>query len=221
MGTLGALFATGLALGISQCMLSCAPLLLFYVGGVTERWTEGLKAALVFSLARVLAYTILGALAGFAGVRLVEYFRQDTFVSWVQLIAGAFVLLLGVLTMLGRNPQLHLCRFLSGRILNNTILSMGLLGFLIGIVPYCTPFLGILTYIAFAVGDSLLGALYGLFFGLGAALVTPLLVAGPLAALIPKLVFKSPLLLEIFRRVSGIILLIFGIRLILMQVGSL
>lgn len=221
MGTLGALFATGIMLGASQCMLSCAPLLLLYVAGTAEGWKEGLKAALAFSLARVAAYTILGALVGFAGVRLAEHFRQDTFISWVQLSAGAFVLLLGILIMLGRNPQLHLCRYISRYTLNNSVLSMGLLGFLIGIVPYCAPFLGILTYIAFAVRDSLLGALYGLFFGLGAALVTPLIVAGPLAALIPKLVFKSPLLLEIFRRASGVILLIFGIRLILVQVGSL
>lgn len=165
MDTLGALFATGLALGMSQCMLSCAPLLVFYVGGRAGRWTEGLRAALVFSLARVLAYTILGALAGFAGVRLVEHFRQDSFIFLVQLIAGAFVLLLGILIMPGRNPQLHLCRLLSGRISNNSILSMGLLGFLIGIVPYCAPFLGILTYIAFTVKGALFGALCGLFLG--------------------------------------------------------
>jgi len=221
MSTLGALFATGLALGISQCMLSCAPLLLLYVAGTAVGWKEGLKAALVFSLARVLAYSILGALVGFLGMRLVDCFRGETFIPWVQLVAGAFVSLLGILIMLGRNPQLHLCRYFSKHTLNNSILSMGLLGFLIGVVPYCAPFLGILTYIAFAVRDPLLGALYGLFFGLGAALVTPLLVAGPLAVLIPKLVFKSPLLLEIFRRVSGVILLIFGIRLIVMLVGNL
>lgn len=221
MSSLGALFAMGLALGMSQCMLSCAPLLLLYVAGTAEGWKQGLRAALVFSLARVFAYTLLGALVGFLGMRLVDSFKGETFITGVQLVAGVFVLLLGILIMLGRNPQLHLCRYLSKHTLNNSVLSMGLLGFLIGVVPYCAPFLGILTYIAFAVRDSLLGALYGLFFGLGAALVTPLLVAGPVAALIPKLVFKSPLLLEIFRRASGAILVIFGIRIILMQVGSL
>jgi len=221
IGTLGALFATGLALGVSQCMLTCTPLLVLYVAGTTGGWKEGLKAALAFSTARLLAYTLLSALAGFIGVRLVDYLREEAFTSWIQLAAGAFVLLLGILIMFGRNPQLHLCRYLSGRVLNNSILSMGLLGLLIGIVPYCAPFLGILAYIAFAVKDSLLGALYGLSFGLGAALITPLVVVGPLAATVPKLVFKSPLLLEIFKRASGVILLIFGTRLILIQAGIL
>ena len=92
---------------------------------------------------------------------------------------------------------------------------MALLGFLIGIVPYCAPFLGILTYIAFTVKDPLFGALYGLSFGLGSALLTPLLIAGPLAGLLPKLVFRNTVVFEAFKRVSGIILLLFGVRLIL------
>lgn len=201
-------------------MLSCVPVLVLYVAGTTEGWRGGFKAALVFSLARLLAYTLLGALAGGIGIRLVAYFREEAFASWVQLGAGAFILLLGILIILGRNPHLHLCHYLSQHTLKNSTLSMALLGFLIGIAPYCAPFLGILAYIAFALRDIPLGALCGLSFGLGAALVTPLIVVGPLTGMIPKL-FKSPLLLEVFRRASGVILLLFGIRLVLTMIGDL
>jgi len=196
-------------------------MLLFYVAGTTDGWRAGLKATLVFSLARLIAYVLLGALAGFLGVHLVSYVKGETFIYWVQLAAGAFVLLLGLLIILGRNPHLRLCRYLSRHTLNDSTLSMALLGFLIGIVPYCAPFLGILTYITFTVKNPLFGAFCGLSFGLGSALITPLLVAGPLASVIPKLVFKSPLFLEAFKRVSGIILLLFGIRLVITILGNL
>lgn len=214
ISTLVMLFITELTLGMSQCMLSWAPVLTFYVAGTAEGWREGLRATLVFSLARLLAYTVLGALAGGLGMRLLAYFREEALITWVKLGTAAFILLMGILILMGRNPHLHLCRYLSRHTLKNSTLSMALLGFSIGIVPYCASFLGILTYIAFVLKDLLLGALCGLFFGFGAALVTPLIVVGPLTGVIPKL-FKSPLLLEVFRRASGGILLLFGIRLVL------
>lgn len=220
ISTLGALFVTGLTLGISQCMISWAPVLALYVAGTAEGWQAGLKAALVFSLSRLLTYTLLGALAGGIGMRLVTHFQEEAFIFWVQFGAVAFIFLLGILIIIGRNPHIRLCQYLSRHTLKNSTLSMALLGFLIGIVPYCAPFLGILTYIAFALRDIPLGALCGLAFGLGAALITPLLVIGPLSGILPKL-FKNPLLLEVFRRASGIILLLFGIRLVLAIVERL
>jgi len=220
MSMLGTLFVTGLTLGISQCMLSCAPLLALYVAGTAEGWRAGFKAALIFSLSRLLAYTLLGALAGAIGMRLVNYFQEEAFVSWTQFGAAAFLLLLGILIIMGRNLHLHLCQYLSRHTLKNSTFSMALLGFLTGLAPYCAPFLGILTYIAFALRDIALGALCGLAFGLGAALITPLLVIGPLAGILPKL-FKNPLLLETFKRASGVILLLLGVRLILTAVGRL
>ncbi len=90
---------------------------------------------------------------------------------------------------------------------------MGVLGFLIGIAPYCAPFIGILTYIAFTLRNIPLGALCGLSFGLGAPILTPLIILGPFSGVVPKL-FKSQLLLEVLRRASGVILLLLGIRLV-------
>jgi hypothetical protein len=36
MSTLATLFVTGLTLGVSQCLLSCAPMLVFYVAGTNS-----------------------------------------------------------------------------------------------------------------------------------------------------------------------------------------
>ncbi len=214
IATLGALFVTGLTVGVGSCMLACAPVVALYVAGTTDGWRAGLRATLVFSLARLSAYTLLGAIAGGIGMGLVSHLREEVFVSWVQLGAAAFVVLLGLLIAVGHHPHVHLCQYLSRHTVQNSTLSMALLGFLIGIAPYCAPFLGILTYIAFALRDIPLGALCGLAFGLGAALITPLLVVGPAAGILPR-VFKTPILLQIFRRASGVILLLFGMRLVL------
>ncbi|HSW59085.1 MAG TPA: sulfite exporter TauE/SafE family protein [Dehalococcoidales bacterium] len=218
--TLGALFVAGLTLGVSQCLLTCAPMLVLYVAGTAEVWQAGFKAALVFSLSRLLAYTLLGALAGGIGMWFLAELQEEAYVHWIQLGAAVFIILLGILVIIGRNTRLHLCQFLSRYTLKNSILSMALLGFLSGIAPYCTPFLGILTYIAFDLRDLPLGALCGFTFGLGATLITPLLIVGPLAGALPRL-FKSPLLLGIFRRVSGVLLLILGISLALTTIERL
>ena len=214
------LFVAGLILGASQCALSCGPLLVFYIAGAGQGWKEGIKATIAFSSSRLLAYTFLGAIAGLAGKSLVDLFEEGTFILWVQFATGIFVLLLGTLIIIGRNPHLHICHYLNRHTVDNSLLSMSILGFLIGIVPYCAPFLGILTYIAMVARDPLLGGLYGFLFGLGAALITPLIIVGPLAGLAPK-IFKSPLLLQVFSRLSGLVLLLFGVRLILNIVGNL
>ncbi len=220
MSTLGALFVTGLTVGVGPCMLHCAPAVAFYVTGTAEGWRAGFKAAISFALARLAAHTLLGALAGGIGMQLVNRIAEEALAVWAQLGAAAFILLLGALIVMGRKSGVRVCRYLSRHTLEQSTISMALLGFLIGIVPYCAPFLGVLTYIAFALGDVGLGALCGLAFGLGAALITPLLIVGPAAGLLAK-VLKTPILLGVLRRASGFFLLLFGFTLASAVVGRL
>ena len=58
------LFIAGLVLGASACMFYCVPILTLYVAGTREGWREGLKATLIFSFSRLLAYVLLGLVAG-------------------------------------------------------------------------------------------------------------------------------------------------------------
>ncbi len=210
LSTMGALFFTGLAVGIGPCMLHVGPAVAFYITGTALDWKAGLKAALVFSLARLSAHLLLGALAGGIGMRVVIYLEREIAVGWVQLGATIFILFLGTLIIFGHNPRFRLCQHFNRHTVQNSTLSMAMLGFLLGIVPYCFPFLGVLTYIAFELRDIFLGAICGFAFGLGASLITPLLIIGPAAGIFPRL-FKSPLVLEIMRRASGGILILFGI----------
>ena len=214
------LFVAGLILGVSQCALTCGPLLVFYIAGAGQGCREGIKSTIIFSLSRLFAYTLLGAVAGLVGMSLVNLFEGGTFIFWIHIVTGAFIFLLGTLIILGKNPHLHMCQYLNRHTVDNSIVSMSLLGFLIGIVPFCAPFLGILTYIAMVDRNPLMGALHGFTFGIGAALITPLLIIGPLTGLLPKL-FKTPFLLEVFNRLSGVILILFGIRLLFDVFGNL
>ncbi|HEX78377.1 MAG TPA: sulfite exporter TauE/SafE family protein [Dehalococcoidia bacterium] len=213
MGVAIELFTAGLALGASQCVISCIPMLTLYIAGTREGWREGLKATLIFSFSRLFAYVLLGLVAGLSGTLLTDFFQNPGFGSYLWISAGAFLSLLGVLIMLGKEPRLHLCRALSRHAVGDSTKSMVLLGFLVGVAP-CAPLLGILTYVAFSAKNCLLGAFYGFCFGFGTAIITPIVVLGVLASVVPRLLFRNPRLFDIFRRSCGLLLLFFGARLI-------
>ena len=214
------LFTAGLVLGASQCVLSCVPMLVLYVAGTREGWREGLKATLIFSFSRLFAYVLLGFLAGFSGMFLADFLQNPGFGSCLWISAGAFISALGILVILGKEPRFHLCRVLSHHTVNDSTKSMALLGFIVGVAP-CAPLLGILTYIAFSVKDSLLGGIYAFCFGVGASVITPIVVLGVLSSVVPRLLFKSPKILDIFRRSCGLLLVFFGARLIVDTIGYL
>ena len=207
------MFTAGLVLGASQCVVSCVPMLALYVAGTREGWREGLKATLIFSFSRLFAYVLLGLVAGFSGTLLADFLQSPEFGSYLWISAGAFISLLGVLVILGKEPRFHFCRALSRHTVNDSIKSMALLGFIVGLAP-CAPLIGILTYIAFSVKNFLLGAVYAFCFGVGTAIITPIVVLGVLSSVVPRLLFKNPRILDIFRRSCGLLLIFFGARLI-------
>ncbi|MFW0859551.1 MAG: sulfite exporter TauE/SafE family protein [Dehalococcoidia bacterium] len=209
-------FFFGLLTGIGPCVIHIAPMLGFFAAG--EGWRKGIVAALAFSFSRLLGHTLLGAGAGLIGISLVSYLGAGELVAWARIGASSFIIFLGMLIILGKQPRVHLCQTLNRYFVHKPLLSMALLGFLVSITPYCAPFLGVLTYIVM-MGDVWLGALYSFSFGLGA--VVALLILGPLAGLLPRLVFKTPRIFEFFRRGCGALLLLFGIRLLLTAIGGL
>lgn len=212
------LFTAGLVLGASQCVVSCAPMLALYVAGTREGWREGLRATLIFSFSRLFAYVLLGLGAGFLGMLLDNFLRSPGFGSYLWISAGALVSLLGVLVILGKEPRFHFCQALSQHTVKDSTKSMALLGFIVGVAP-CAPLLGILTYIALSVEDPLLGAIYAFCFGVGTAIITPIVLLGVLSSVAPRLLFKNPKILDIFRRSCGLLLLFFGARLIVDAIG--
>ena len=89
-------------------------------------------------------------------------------------------------------------------------MSMALLGFLVAISP-CPFLLGVLAHIALVSPGAISGAFYGLSFGLGTAIVTPILGLGVLAGAF-RYIFKTPQIYLLFSRVCGFLLVLSGIR---------
>ena len=178
------LFLTGLTLGIGPCSAFCLPMLIPYVAGTQDRWRGGVRATLIFALFRLLAYVILGLAAGLSGELLVGFLGQEEFGLVVWSLGGSFTALLGMLMLLGREASSRvnpLFTALRRHTMGDSLKSMGLLGFVVGITP-CAPLLGILSYIAFTVEDMFTGAFYALCFGLGTSIITPITLAETIAA---------------------------------------
>lgn len=201
-------------LGVSQCMLSCAPILVLYIAGTKEGWQDAVKATLVFSFSRLFAYVLLGLLAGLVGMFITDSLHNMGFSTYIWIGAGVFITIIGILIIFGKDPRLHFCRILMKDMVKNSIISMALLGFIVGFASYCAPLIAILTFISFSVKDPLTGAFYAFCFGLGSAIITPLLVMGIVAGILPRLVFRTPKILMIFRRSCGAIFLLLGARVI-------
>jgi sulfite exporter TauE/SafE len=212
--TIPGLFLTGVALGASQCTLTCGPILGLYVAGTKNGWKNGLKATLTFSLSRLSAYVILGYIAGLSSAFVTNTLSNDNFSFYVWIVAGSLITLLGTLIILGKEPHLKLCHLVGKHCFGDGNESMALLGFIMGITP-CAPLLGVLTYIALTAKGPLMGAFYSLCFGIGPAVVTPIILVGILAGVVPSAVFKTPKTYQVFRRMCGALLLFYGIRLII------
>lgn len=206
------LFVTGLFMGIGPCLAFCGPILFPYIAGSKRSWLGGLKDILVFSASRVVVYGILGLLVSSIGYFLTEVISSPKFNLIKYLGAGTFVLLLGIIMMLGRT-RLPFCRILHRETIERSARSMILLGILIGVSP-CLPLLGALTTIAGLAKGPFIGAFWGLSFGLG-TVISPLIILALVAGGLGRLLSLKPILHQVASRLCGCFLIYFGIRLIL------
>ncbi len=208
------LFTIGIAMAFGPCLFFCTPIVLSYIAGTQDSWRKGVKSVLIFSLSRAIVYVLLGSLAGFFGKLLTT--TLDKYGLTIYFIGGMFISLSGILILLGKNPNLRLCQILRKYTVENDIRSSIVLGIIIGLLP-CTPLLGILVYISLISKDLWQGALLGFSFGVG-TIISPLIIFGILVSSLPKKIIKSPKTFEIFKKVCGFLLFLFGVQLIVSQI---
>jgi sulfite exporter TauE/SafE len=208
------MFITGVGLSWGPCLTFCAPILLPYIAGTQKGWLGGLKASVVFSLARIIPYVILSVISAGVGQYLVHRFYETRESLFINLATGTLICILGIIIVIGKSPHIKFCAPLIRKIgSEKNIWQMTALGLMIGFAP-CLPLFGVLTYIAFNADNVLHGALLGLVFGIG-TLVSPLILIGPLAGGIPQLLQKRPSIYKIFSRICGLILLYLGIGMLI------
>ena len=204
------LFTIGITLAFGPCLFFCTPIVLSYIAATHDSGRKGFKSVLIFSLSRAFVYVLLGLLAGLFGKILTT--SLDKYSLTIYITGGAFISLSGILILLGKNINLHICKILRKYTVENDIRNSIILGIIIGLLP-CAPLLGILVYISLISEDLWQGALLGFSFGMG-TVISPLIIFGILVSSLPKRIIKNPKIFEIFKKFCGFLLFLFGAQLI-------
>jgi len=211
--TLLQLFGIGFSFGLAgPCLLVCTPVLISYLVGKQANSKQALLDISVFLFGRLLAYLLLGYLAGLSGLVL-RQFANSGLVSSLKLAGGIIIILLGIYVWLGREPLSWLCKRKAGAIFNSG--SLFILGFIVGVFP-CAPLLALLLEIALNSKSPIGGMFYALFFGLG-TFISGVIAVGALSGiftwLAPK-IFKSRTAGLLFRSACSALLILLGLNLI-------
>lgn len=206
------LFILGLSFGSGPCLASCGPVLISYIVGTKKNVSKGLVAYVLFSLARMFVYIILGMLVFFLGKLALERFA-GSFSKYIFMIGGSFVILMGLLMALGKRMEFRACQFLKKNIVEQDKKSLIILGLIIGLLP-CAPLLAIFSYTGLVSKSWLHSLIYNFSFGIGTT-VSPLILLVIFAGLIPKLfIAKKEVYGRIFNLACGSLIVFLGFQLI-------
>ncbi|MCW8827826.1 MAG: sulfite exporter TauE/SafE family protein [Gammaproteobacteria bacterium] len=171
----GAALLMGLAFGAGPCSITCLP----YLGPVflTQEagWRRTLGVILPFSVGRLVGYTALGTVAGYAGYTATHWFKEGP----AGILLGIATVVLGVL-LLRRAGKGKGCKpkapteqsvALPGKARPATMMPLSLFGLGMGMaLNPCVP-LGTVLTVAAASASPWLGAQLGLAFGIGAVVI--------------------------------------------------
>lgn len=204
------IFGIGFSFGFAgPCFLFCTPVLITYLLGRRERWQEALRDIVIFLVGRLLAYILLGALAGASGAILRRFINPSAAV-FISPLSGAVSIILGVFVLIYKEPVTCACASGQARKIYGYG-SLFTLGFILGVSP-CAPLTALLLEIALMSKSVLEGAAYTFFFGLG-TLLSGVIVVGALAGIIggiAKRLVKSKAATSSFRIACAGLLILLG-----------
>lgn len=201
------LFIVGVAASFGPCLVFCSPMVVPYVAATRKGVREGLRAAIVFSISRILVFSGLGLLAGLAGEFLLNSLSKSAI--GIDIAIGVVIAGMGSLVILGRNLSHNICRVFKIEEGNKGVWDMVLLGVIMAIMP-CASHFGALAYIATESRVFWSGTLYGFSFASGQ--IISLFILFILATTLSQFLFKIGKYFTIFRIVCGSILIILGIQ---------
>lgn len=171
---------------------------------------KGLKAYIIFSLARIAVYIILALVIFFLGKLTLERLLGGSS-KYIIILGGGFIIFIGLLMVLQR--FFRPCLLLGKNILEHDRKNLVMLGLIIGFLP-CAPLLAILSYVGLISKSWLNSLLYSLSFGLG-TFISPLLLLTVLAGAIPLfLPEKEAFYSRILSIICGCVIIFLGIQLI-------
>jgi thioredoxin:protein disulfide reductase len=207
------LFLMGLSFGVGPCLASCGPLLISYIAGTGKGPWKGLAVYLLFSLARIAVYAVLGVSVFLAGKMIAAYWLRE-FSGYIFAAAGIFLIVLGILMALGKHVKFKSCEFLHRNLIQNDMKSAIALGVIMGIAP-CGPLFALFGYLGLIAKTWMQALIFALSFGAG-TLVSPLLLIAVAAGLFPHFLLRQPPVYhKILSVVCGLIIIVFGVQLLI------
>jgi sulfite exporter TauE/SafE len=207
-------FSFGFILGVAgPCLLYCLPVILALSAGIRQDYKKILSGIVIFLSGRLLAYVVLGFLAGVSAV-LLRQFTDSQLSFYLNPAAGLISIAFGVYIFSYRRKEEKTCPNPTHKILSSG--GFFVFGFVMGIAP-CPPLMGLLLEITLISKTFLQGAIYGLMFGLGTFLSGFILAAGLSGVLswLPKKIGLPLVTNKIFKGIYAAILILFGIIFIL------
>jgi cytochrome c-type biogenesis protein len=205
------MLAMGFFYGLTLCSFSCIPLIGPYIFGTQGGFKRGFDATAVFVIAKVVTYTLLGGLSGLVGDVALK--RIDSGLLFA--VAGSLVLLISAVVIF--KPKSAACNK-KGQVqgpVQRSWVHMMTLGFSTSLVP-CLPLTAVLFYAA-TTQSFVTGCLLALMFGIGTSASPLYYIGGAAGWLSEKIRNEIPRYDTLLRTVSGIILALFGARLLLMS----
>lgn len=191
----------GLSVGLTACTATCLPFMGALVVGGGHSGLAAFRQTGAFALGKVMAYAVLGGVAGYLGevlLSVVEGNLGHWLIGLVSITAGVF-LVAGHKVAKSCGPS---------RLFANA--PPFALGFVLSFVP-CAPLAALLAAAALG-GDPLHGLAMGTVFGLGAAL-TPLFIVVPLLGRLGReMTAEHPGLLVAVRWTGALVLVALGLR---------
>lgn len=210
------LFLSGLFFGSGPCLASCGPLLISYVAGAKKQIVKSFLAYVLFSLARICVYLIVGGLIFSLGRFFTER-ALSGFSKYILWSGGVFIIGIGILTASGRSFESGICGFLQRKFLKTDKKSIILLGVVIGLLP-CAPLLALFSYtglVAKSWGQSIL---YNLSFGIG-TFFSPLLPLVLVSGFLSKFINKQAVIYQrAFSFIAGIVIIYLGAQLLIRNI---
>jgi len=207
------LFGIGFSFGImGPCLLVCAPVLITYIAGTKRKFGQAFSDILLFLSGRLIAYLVLGFLAGLSAFLLRQFISSDI-TALFRPIAGAISIILAVYVLVYKEHARCDGMRAGDRYKMAGVLG---LGFVMGIAP-CGPLTALLFEIVLISNNAFDGALYALSFGMGTFL-SGMIVIGAISGILawlPARFLKSGRSVLIFKIVCAVFLIIFGLGLIL------
>lgn len=190
----------GLSLGLTACTVTCLPFIATWTLGREQHGHRALMDTLAFLAGRLLAYGVLGALAGGFGA----WFIRSLAGGWGNAVIGLAGIVAGLSLLLpGRRKS---CAGRPGGVAASPVL----LGAALTLIP-CAPLATLLAACA-AGGGALQGWALGSVFGLG-TLLTPMLVLVPaVGGFVRRVLAGEPWLAAWLRFGAALVLLLIGAR---------